>query len=50
MTTPEPPALPDLRRLIHSVLDYHDGRLRDDDAAVLLTEWHGTAHHQPTMT
>jgi hypothetical protein len=34
-----------LRRLINSVLEYHDGRLQDD-ATVLLTEWHGTAHQQ----
>ncbi|MFI7444900.1 PP2C family protein-serine/threonine phosphatase [Nonomuraea indica] len=32
-----------LRRLIHSVLHYHDGRLQDD-ATVLLTEWHGNDH------
>lgn len=29
-----------LRRLIKDVLDHHDGRLQDD-ATVLLTEWHG---------
>ncbi|MFF7162290.1 PP2C family protein-serine/threonine phosphatase [Streptomyces sp. NPDC008086] len=29
-----------LRRLIHAVLDYHDGRLQDD-ATVLLCEWIG---------
>src|SRR5690606_25466399 len=29
-----------LRRLIHSILGHHDGRL-DDDATVLLLEWHG---------
>ncbi|GHE48181.1 hypothetical protein GCM10017673_57430 [Streptosporangium violaceochromogenes] len=38
-----------LRRLIRSVLDYHDGRLRDD-ATVLLTEWHGTAQRRLTLT
>lgn len=38
-----------LRRLIHSVLDYHDGRLQDD-ATVLLTEWHGTAQRRLTLT
>lgn len=27
-----------LRRLMHSVLDHHCGRL-DDDATVLMTEW-----------
>jgi serine phosphatase RsbU (regulator of sigma subunit) len=29
-----------LRRLIHAVLTYHDGILRDD-ATVLLAEWNG---------
>ncbi|NYH54924.1 serine phosphatase RsbU (regulator of sigma subunit) [Nocardiopsis arvandica] len=29
-----------LRRLIHSVMDYHGGRLQDD-ATVLLLQWHG---------
>ncbi|MFC4050668.1 PP2C family protein-serine/threonine phosphatase [Actinomadura syzygii] len=29
-----------LRRLIHSILQHHSGRL-DDDATVLLVEWHG---------
>ncbi|TYB46809.1 PP2C family protein-serine/threonine phosphatase [Actinomadura chibensis] len=29
-----------LRRLIHSILEHHSGRL-DDDATVLLVEWHG---------
>lgn len=29
-----------LRRLMHSILDYQQGRL-DDDATVLLLEWHG---------
>ncbi|GIH24786.1 hypothetical protein Aph01nite_30960 [Acrocarpospora phusangensis] len=29
-----------LRRLIRSILDYHDGHL-GDDATVLLAEWHG---------
>lgn len=29
-----------LRRLIKDVLDHHDGRIQDD-ATVLLTEWHG---------
>ncbi|WP_271221131.1 PP2C family protein-serine/threonine phosphatase [Streptosporangium carneum] len=38
-----------LRRLIHSVLDYHGGRLQDD-ATVLLTEWHGAAHYRMTVT
>ncbi|MGW0774978.1 PP2C family protein-serine/threonine phosphatase [Streptomyces sp. NPDC002835] len=31
-----------LRRLVHAVLDHHDGRLTDD-ATVLLCEWHGPA-------
>ncbi|MBO2458806.1 PP2C family protein-serine/threonine phosphatase [Actinomadura violacea] len=29
-----------LRRLVHSILRHHEGRL-DDDATVLLLEWHG---------
>ncbi|MCW2882420.1 MAG: rsbU 1, pSRTUE45c [Sphaerisporangium sp.] len=32
-----------LRRLTRNVLNYHDGRLQDD-ATVLLTEWHGTGY------
>lgn len=35
-----------LRRLVHAVLDHHDGRL-GDDATVLLCEWHG--HHLPPL-
>ncbi|MEO3824850.1 PP2C family protein-serine/threonine phosphatase [Actinomadura sp. B10D3] len=31
-----------LRRLTHSILEHHAGRL-DDDATVLLLEWHGTS-------
>ncbi|MFB4300758.1 PP2C family protein-serine/threonine phosphatase [Actinomadura sp. NTSP31] len=31
-----------LRRLIHSILQHHEGRL-DDDATVLLLEWRGSA-------
>ncbi|MFE9773407.1 PP2C family protein-serine/threonine phosphatase [Streptomyces sp. NPDC005931] len=31
-----------LRRLVHAVLEHHDGRL-NDDATVLLCEWHGGA-------
>jgi hypothetical protein len=31
-----------LRRLIHNILAHHAGRL-DDDATVLLIEWHGSA-------
>jgi serine phosphatase RsbU (regulator of sigma subunit) len=34
------PAPETLRRLVHAVLDHHDGRL-SDDATVLLCEWHG---------
>ncbi|GAB3143311.1 PP2C family protein-serine/threonine phosphatase [Microbispora hainanensis] len=34
-----------LRRLIRTVLDYHDNRLHDD-ASVLLVEWHGNAHEK----
>ncbi|MFE9813111.1 PP2C family protein-serine/threonine phosphatase [Streptomyces sp. NPDC005227] len=34
------PADETLRRLMHAVMDYHDGRLQDD-ATVLLCEWHG---------
>ncbi|MEU5988361.1 PP2C family protein-serine/threonine phosphatase [Spirillospora sp. NPDC047418] len=34
------PAPETLRRLIHSILAHHAGRL-DDDATVLLLEWHG---------
>ncbi|MFI0483096.1 PP2C family protein-serine/threonine phosphatase [Actinomadura sp. 9N215] len=29
-----------LRRLVHSILEHHEGRL-DDDATVLILEWHG---------
>lgn len=31
-----------LRRLVHNILEHHAGRL-DDDATVLLLEWHGWA-------
>ncbi|MEV5745994.1 PP2C family protein-serine/threonine phosphatase [Microbispora rosea] len=34
-----------LRRLIRTVLEYHDNRLHDD-ATVLLVEWHGNAHEK----
>ncbi|MFF1299506.1 MULTISPECIES: PP2C family protein-serine/threonine phosphatase [unclassified Streptomyces] len=34
------PVAETLRRLIHAVLDHHDGRL-DDDATVLSCQWHG---------
>ncbi|MFS1302018.1 PP2C family protein-serine/threonine phosphatase [Streptosporangium longisporum] len=36
-----------LRRLIHHVLEYHDGRLQDD-ATVLLVEWQGNAYRTLT--
>nr|WP_329201763.1 MULTISPECIES: PP2C family protein-serine/threonine phosphatase [unclassified Streptomyces] len=36
-----------LRRLVHAVLQHHDGQL-GDDATVLLCEWHG--HQPPTPT
>ncbi|MEU4832899.1 PP2C family protein-serine/threonine phosphatase [Streptosporangium sp. NPDC023615] len=36
-----------LRRLIHHVLRYHDGRLQDD-ATVLMVEWHGSAYRRLT--
>jgi hypothetical protein len=29
-----------LRRLMHTVMDHHQGRL-EDDATVLFCEWHG---------
>ncbi|MFF3488424.1 PP2C family protein-serine/threonine phosphatase [Streptomyces sp. NPDC002701] len=35
------PVAETLRRLMHAVLDYHQGRLADD-ATVLFCEWHGT--------
>ncbi|MEV7996396.1 PP2C family protein-serine/threonine phosphatase [Streptomyces sp. NPDC086077] len=39
------PVAETLRRLIHAVLEHHDGRL-DDDATVLFCQWHGkTADH-----
>ncbi|WP_328558488.1 PP2C family protein-serine/threonine phosphatase [Streptomyces coelicoflavus] len=38
-----------LRRLIHAVLDYHDGKL-DDDATVLLCQWHGNIDQLPDPT
>ncbi|MCF0079608.1 PP2C family protein-serine/threonine phosphatase [Streptomyces lomondensis] len=37
-----------LRRLIHAVLEYHDGRLQDD-ATVLICEWIGP-HAEPART
>jgi hypothetical protein len=37
-----------LRRLIRNVLNYHDGRLQDD-ATVLLAEWHGTGDGSLTV-
>lgn len=38
-----------LRRLIRHVLDYHQGRLQDD-ATVLLVEWHGSAARRMTVS
>ncbi|MFF8914258.1 PP2C family protein-serine/threonine phosphatase [Streptomyces sp. NPDC015032] len=35
-----------LRRLIHSILDYHRGQL-NDDATVLLLHWHGPTPFDP---
>ncbi|MGW0465503.1 PP2C family protein-serine/threonine phosphatase [Streptomyces sp. NPDC003027] len=35
-----------LRRLVRAVLDHHDGQL-NDDATVLLAEWHGARSAQP---
>ncbi|GAA1903299.1 PP2C family protein-serine/threonine phosphatase [Streptomyces sodiiphilus] len=35
-----------LRRLLRSVVEYHQGRL-EDDATVLLVEWHGNAPFAP---
>jgi serine phosphatase RsbU (regulator of sigma subunit) len=34
------PVAETLRRLMHAVMDHHDGRLQDD-ASVLFCEWHG---------
>jgi serine phosphatase RsbU (regulator of sigma subunit) len=34
------PVAETLRRLMHAVMDHHDGRLQDD-ATVLFCEWHG---------
>jgi serine phosphatase RsbU (regulator of sigma subunit) len=34
-----------LRMLMNTILDYHDGRLRDD-ATVLFCEWRGPARNQ----
>lgn len=33
-----------MRRLIHAVLEHHDGQLQDD-ATVLFCEWLGTTPH-----
>ncbi|MFI6818648.1 PP2C family protein-serine/threonine phosphatase [Nonomuraea sp. NPDC050328] len=38
-----------LRRLVHGVLDYHDGLLQDD-ATVLLVEWQGATQSRLTIT
>lgn len=37
-----------LRRLIGHHLDYHHGRL-DDDATVMLLEWHGPTPYEPAQ-
>jgi serine phosphatase RsbU (regulator of sigma subunit) len=37
-----------LRRLVRSMLDYHGDRLQDD-ATVLLAEWHGSGNEEMTM-
>ncbi|SNS83801.1 Stage II sporulation protein E (SpoIIE) [Actinomadura meyerae] len=37
-----------LRRLIHSILAHHEGRL-DDDATVLLLEWHGWSGREDAL-
>ncbi|WP_248958282.1 PP2C family protein-serine/threonine phosphatase [Sphaerisporangium perillae] len=37
-----------LRRLIRSILKYHDQQLQDD-ATVLLVEWHGSSHRRLQM-
>ncbi|MDH2429380.1 PP2C family protein-serine/threonine phosphatase [Sphaerisporangium sp. TRM90804] len=37
-----------LRRLVRGVLDYHDGNFQDD-ATVLLAEWHGSADRDMKM-
>ncbi|MFB4311574.1 PP2C family protein-serine/threonine phosphatase [Actinomadura sp. GTD37] len=37
-----------LRRLVHSILEHHAGRL-DDDATVLLVEWHGSTGKASVM-
>ncbi|WP_346047681.1 PP2C family protein-serine/threonine phosphatase [Actinomadura chokoriensis] len=37
-----------LRRLVHSILAHHAGRL-DDDATVLLLEWHGWTGGKPAL-
>ncbi len=39
------PAPETLRRLVRGVLDYHDGHLQDD-ATVVLVEWHGDGHER----
>ena len=42
------PAPETTRRLVHAILDYQDDRLQDD-ATVLLAEWHGPAPGRPEM-
>ncbi|MEV0188174.1 PP2C family protein-serine/threonine phosphatase [Kitasatospora purpeofusca] len=40
------PAPEALRRLVHAVLDHHDGRLQDD-ATIVLVEWHPEPDRSP---
>ncbi|PNG16330.1 PP2C family protein-serine/threonine phosphatase, partial [Streptomyces cahuitamycinicus] len=40
------PAPETLRRLVRAVLEHHNGHL-NDDATVLLCEWHGTSETAP---
>ncbi|MFJ5967437.1 PP2C family protein-serine/threonine phosphatase [Streptomyces sp. NPDC093060] len=40
------PAPEALRRLIHTILDHHQGRLRDD-ATIVLVEWHPAPDDEP---
>ncbi|MFA1540836.1 PP2C family protein-serine/threonine phosphatase [Actinomadura monticuli] len=37
-----------LRRLVHNILEHHAGRL-DDDATVLLVEWHGSSGKEAVL-
>ncbi len=42
------PAPEALRRLIHTILDHHDGRLQDD-ATLVLAEWHPSPRPDPLV-